>query len=152
MMYNHVLFERTVAAGLLAVFLAGCGQGGLDRRVVTGRVTFAGQPVEIGEIQFYPEGETQGPQTGSQIENGDYRLDARGGVPVGTHKVRIIGYMNTGRTLTPQQRAMLPPDMQDANVGQFVQYIPAKYNRQTELTVSVESGSGTMTHDFELKP
>ena len=143
-------FVALIGLTALSVLVAGCGRTGLDRRVVTGTVTYLGTPIEVGEIQFYPDGDTKGPQTGIQIENGKYRIDAKGGVPIGTHKVRIIGYMNTGRALTPQQKAMLPPDLQDSDVGSFVQFLPPKYNKQTELTATVESGGGEQTENFEL--
>ena len=144
------LFITFVGLAIAGSLVAGCGRSGLDRRIVTGTVTYLGTPIEVGEIQFYPDGDTKGPQTGTQIENGKYRLDAKGGVPVGMHKVRIIGYMKTGRELTPGQKAMLPPDLQDSDVGSFVQYLPAKYNKQTELTATVEAGGGEQEHNFAL--
>ena len=143
-------FIPLISLTVVGLLIGGCGRSGLDRRVVTGTVTYLGTPIETGEIQFYPDGDTKGPQTGTQIKNGEYRLDAKGGVPLGTHQVRIIGYMKTGRELTPQQKAMLPPDLQDSDVGSFVQFLPSKYNRQTELTATVESGSGEQEQNFEL--
>ena len=31
------------------------------------------------------------------------------------------------------------------------QYLPARYNRQTELEITIESGSGPVTRDFALE-
>src|SRR5215203_2181908 len=51
----------TVMVGFLAASLGGCGQGdGLDRKEVSGTVTFDGKPLPNGSIQFLPGAAVQG--------------------------------------------------------------------------------------------
>ena len=43
-----------VAAGFLVLGAGGCGRSGPERRMVTGKVTYRGAPVEKGMIRFFP--------------------------------------------------------------------------------------------------
>ena len=92
---------RPYVYGLLLASLcvAGCG-GGLDVIPVHGTVTFAGKPIPDGEIRFVPIEGTKGPASVGNIVNGEYKVEARGGVPVGKHRIeiRIIGRAGVGRT------------------------------------------------------
>ena len=82
-----------VAILLSLVAMGGCGKSGLDKVPLHGTVTFKGQPIPDGEVRFVPIGETKGPASVGNIVDGQYKVDARGGVPVGKHRVeiRIIG-------------------------------------------------------------
>lgn len=87
-----------VRAALLAAVgitsIAGCGDGyGLARRYsVSGKVTYKGQPVEKGRINFVPEAVDGRPAAG-EIENGSYSLTTMapsdGALP-GKYKVTIV--------------------------------------------------------------
>jgi hypothetical protein len=122
------------AAVLLA--LAGCGsRDQISRVIVCGDVTFDGQPVKNGQINFYPLGETPGGVAGAPIVAGKYQVENKGGVPVGKHRVEVEGY-----------RA--PPPLADPDAGR-VQFLPAKFNQQTELTVEISDSSD---QNFHLKP
>ena len=45
----------------------------------------------------------------------------------------------------------MPPIVAEAQAkSPGEQFLPAKYNTNTELTFTVESGGGPVTHDFEL--
>src|SRR5688572_29535122 len=73
--------------------LAGCGANeGPQRVIVQGKVAFEGQPVANGQILFYPTGDTRGPVSGGPIKDGQYVAKARGGVPIGTHRVEITAF------------------------------------------------------------
>ena len=134
--------EICVLTSLLLVGLAGCGGGdGPERAVVTGKVTFQGEPLANGEIRFVPTKGTEAPVSGASIAEGAYRADGLGGVPVGTHKVVIQGF-----------RAADTP-VHDPIEGDYyprVQYLPVKYNDQTELEITIPPGSSTMTQDYDL--
>jgi len=83
-----------VAAYLLT--LPGCGKNQLQTKVVHGTITFQGDKVDTGVISFVPIDGTPGPTTGTMIDNGQYRIDTRGGVPVGKHRVEIDARKKTG--------------------------------------------------------
>jgi len=132
----------TVAFLPAAVMLlaAGCSDTGLERVVVSGRVTLNGQPVSNGEIRFRPIKGTHGPVSGSSIVEGAYTAAGLGGVPVGAYRVVIHGY-----------RVVETAGSSSAEEGRFEQYLPAKYNQQSELEVTLESGRRKQTLDFLLE-
>ena len=124
--------------------LVGCGrQSGLQKVIVSGRISHSGSPVENGQIYFYPTKGTKGPVSGAPIKNGSYRAVAKGGVPVGVHLVKIEGYRS--------RRAADDTDMlSGAGGGAPVQYIPPKYNRTTQLEVTIPGDQREYTRDFQL--
>jgi hypothetical protein len=123
---------------LTAATLAGCGRSGPERVVVSGAVTYEGKPIAEGRINFMPTGQSAVPMSGAVIHNGRYRVDAKGGVPVGTHTVQIEAYGGSpapGRVLKP---------------GARTQYLPGKFNADSQLEITIQSGTGEVTKDFEL--
>ncbi len=95
---RQVVLVKT-CCGLLftIILLTGCGGGQLDARIVEGRVTSGGEPVELGQIRFVPIDGTSGPASVATIRDGHYRIEARGGVPFGKHRVEIDAQKRTGR-------------------------------------------------------
>lgn len=142
-----MLSSRQIFACLCLVQLLtlGCGKsGGLDKVTVEGEITYKGQPIENGEIWFRPTEGTVGPVSGGSIANGHYRVDAKGGVPVGKHVVQIkaIGSRGSGGS----------SEMIAGGGGAVeVNYLPDKYHRASELTLEVPGDSKTFTHDFTLE-
>ena len=132
-----------LAAGLVSA--GGCGRPGLEKVIVSGDVRFDGQPVANGEILFYPTAGTSGPVSGASIRDGHYTADGKRGVPVGKHEVRIQGFAVDDAA--KQVLAQNP----DAAVGRR-QFIPAKYNAKSELTLEVPPGSGSLEANFDLSP
>ncbi|MBI1347683.1 hypothetical protein GC163_15515 [bacterium] len=81
--------------GLATCILAGCGSGEPSRENLSGKVTFAGQPVVFGVIDFVPDSEAghQGPAGSAQIINGEYDTAKSGsGIYGGAHLIRITAY------------------------------------------------------------
>ena len=123
-------------AALLAVSPLGCG-GGTNLKEISGQVTLDGQPIESGSITFVPEG--KGTAEGANLVGGKYTVS----VSPGKLKVSISA-------TRPHPTEKVPDANPDAPmVPKMVQYIPAKYNEATELTITVEKGGST--HDFQLK-
>ncbi len=103
----------------IALASAGCG-GGSGQRPVSGTATLDGQPVENGEIAFYPADGAGTPQ-GGPITDGKFQFEAS----VGQKRVEITA---TREAATPA------PD----GLPNYVSYIPAKYNSKSTLTQTVE--------------
>lgn len=88
---------KAYAAGLVVCgsLVLGCAKSdGLERFKLSGTVTYDGQPVPQGEIQFTPNSRegNPGPGTFLKIENGYYETDLGKGVLGGPYGVRIVGY------------------------------------------------------------
>jgi hypothetical protein len=104
-------------AGVTGVFLAllvGCGPRGPERFRVSGTVTHAGKPVQLGRVVFEPDAArgNDGPQGFAPIENG--RFDTAGphckGTVGGPTRVRIDGFeMTGGEDAAASGRLLFPP-------------------------------------------
>lgn len=126
---------------LIAVIaiVSGCNSRTLDKVVVSGEVKFKGQPVSIGKITFDPIEGTDGPISGAAIKDGRYTADGKGGVPIGHHKVIIEGF----RPPTDETGKF------DPEAGR-AQYLPARFNIASELTIEVKSDESPAVRDFNL--
>ena len=130
----ELLIARGSAASLfypciLFVMFVGCGSDD-GRATVRGSVTFDGVPLDAGVIALVPEPGSSGLAAGGVIESGSYSIASDGPLP-GKYMVQITASRKTGQM-----------------VEQTEQYIPAKYYKNTELIVEIESGSNRC--DFEL--
>jgi hypothetical protein len=125
---------------LLAVLalLAVGGCGGSGPMEISGAVTFAGQPVQSGTIQFEPA-DGKGPLAAGVIREGRYTVEA---MP-GPKKVRIEGFKIIGR------RQFTPGNPASPMVDITEPIVPERFNKQTTLTRDI--ARGTCTYDFDLK-
>jgi hypothetical protein len=144
---------RPWAVALRVLLLAGCAMSavspfgcgpsdGIKRVVISGKVSYQGQPVTDGLIVFVPAKGTKGPTASATIRDGTYTVVAAGGVPTGTHCVEIQAYRPVA---APPNR---PASRQDMAAKQ--QYLPEQYNRQSTLEATVDAKGGN-TQDFDLK-
>jgi hypothetical protein len=123
-------------ASVTAVFLIGCGPSGLKLNPVSGTVTFDGEPLPEGRIQFRAVEGDQRAFSGA-IEQGRYTVETMPGkMAVEITASRII-----------------PGKFDESNPGEKTpvgeMYIPARYNSATELTAEIPSG-GVKQLDFTL--
>ena len=130
---------RFVLLSLLAVILAGCGDSG--RQSLQGTVTLDGQPLEAGYIRFRPEPGSSSPTAGGEIAGGRFSIGRQGGTMAGRFRVEITASRPVGRTFVDIETGEKVQDVE--------QYLPARYNSQTELEVEVAPGGGN-TFQFDL--
>ena len=116
---------------ILALLLAG-GCGDARRQSVEGTVTFEGQPLAEGHITFVPQGTTHGPTAGTEIKDGHFSIDREKGSFAGTFRVEIVAARETGRSFVDPTT--------DETVTEREQYLPAKYNSESELTAEIKEG------------
>jgi hypothetical protein len=122
---------------LFAVTLIGCGKS--DGRIaIKGNVVLDGVPLTDGTVTFFPVSGGSGVSSGGSIKQGLYTSD----IMPGKYVVQITANRKTGKMLT------LSPD--DPPLEEFEQYIPDKYNKNSELTIDVENKS-KQTFDFTLE-
>ena len=143
------LSSITTMLSFIPLLLVGCG-GELEdeptRAVVFGTVSYVGEPVKSGEIRFIPAEGTEAPTAGGLITDGKYRIDHKGGVPVGDFKVRIMGYKAAGAESGGEVLGAPPDDPMAARE----QYLPATYSGpNSQLTLTVEAGE-PIQKDFKL--
>ncbi|HET6422624.1 MAG TPA: hypothetical protein VFG20_03010 [Planctomycetaceae bacterium] len=140
---------------IAALFMAatvGCSSNQLERVALRGGVQFGSDMLASGRIHFIPTGATKGPAATAVIRDGFYEFDRRTGPLVGTHRVEIESQPQLGFALDdeaafaaaavqmPRNKPVLPKDP-----------IPARYNRRSELTATIQRGQ-TAGLDFFLEP
>src|SRR6516165_8786247 len=103
-------WTRYLHPGLILLVLAGCGPDGPKTYEVSGAVTWNGETVADGWINFYPLDGTLVPE-GGKIKNGEYRFRAKAG------KKRV--------EIQASRQGKFNPVMQS---HEREQYIPATYN------------------------
>lgn len=131
--------SRTAFALLFAFCVVGCG-GGSDQAktgTVKGNVTLDGNPLESGKITFDEGADV--PAVTLDIKNGAYE----GPVTVGKKTVRITAMKSVA---APAGMAG-QPGYED---GVQQNYLPAKYNTESEETREVKDG-GPNEFDFTVK-
>lgn len=137
-----------IILGFSAITLGGgCDAKRPGRAVITGSVSYRGEPIQQGRITFFPQQGTNAPLAGTVIENGKYRVDSKGGAVVGNYIVKITAYRPrpTKSTGAPTDSRPGPPD-----ADMPLQFLPEKYNRRTELTAAVPIDSAEVALDFTL--
>ncbi len=128
---------------IVLLVAAGCGSQTTTMRV-WGDASYDGQPIESGQIVLSPIEGTGGPSTGAAIERGKYDLRQEDGARAGgTYRVEITAY-GTERTYTPNASGKGPT----TTIRE--QFVPARYNRESQLRLKVSGVSDENRHDFEL--
>lgn len=149
MAYSRSLW--CLALGMLLVAVPGCASNQPERTALRGGVQFGSDMLAAGRIHFIPTGATKGPAATALIRDGFYEFDRRNGPLVGTHRVEIESQPQMEFALddeaayaaavakAPRNQPVLPKEP-----------IPARYNRQSELSATIERGK-TTSLDFFLE-
>jgi hypothetical protein len=129
---------------VLLLLVCGCSSG--SRKIpVWGDVTYNGEPVLDGTITFTPIEGTPGPSTGGAIKDGHYEVAGEvGPISGGTYRVAITGTKRTGKKVHNVFQPGAPLRELSEN------YIPAIYNAQTTLKVTIAASRSANQHDFQL--
>jgi hypothetical protein len=122
-----------VCCAILGGVSAGCGDSGPRKYDVSGKVSWDGNPIPVGDIMFVPEAADVAREAG-KIKDGAYHLKAF----AGKYKVEI----RATREVPGKKGPMGEQAIED--------YIPEKYNAQTILNADV--GPNKREFDFSLKP
>src|SRR5437588_151090 len=125
---------------VLLVSTLGCGGGSAS---VQGSITLDGQPLDGGRVFFLPEGDPKGrPTVEVKIQGGKYCLPAKLGLKPGKHRVEIVWHQ------PPPGKEHLQPGDPGFTTDNWVQTVPAAYNRDTTLFEDVKAGPNEL--DFAL--
>jgi len=125
----------------LALLLAGCSRS--PTRRVAGEVSYKGEPIKDGSIEFQPIEGTSGPSVGAPIRDGAYDIPAaKGPLADGTYRVKLVAVRNTGKYPPGRRYAKSVPIHEDI--------IPAEYNIKSKLRVKIDPNANPNRMDFRL--
>ena len=147
-------FGRLVGLlGLAAVCAGFLGCGGasddLPRQSVSGTVTFDGQPLSQGRIQFEPASAEAKIPAGGEITDGRYSIPRDQGPTSGDYRIMITS--SVARTPAGDKSPGAEPPKGVAKIhSPAVELIPKEYNSNTTLKAKVEAGK-TNSFEFTLK-
>jgi hypothetical protein len=118
---------------LIAIAIAGCGPSGPAKYPVGGVITFKGEPLPTGKMTLIPA-DSKARTTVAEITAGKYATE----VTQGDWTINIQAVRETGPVIEALREA--PRE----------QYLPAKYNSESTLKITVPSTDGKF--DFALEP
>jgi hypothetical protein len=120
---------------LVVAASAGCGPGDpFNRQAVSGNVTFKGQPVKYGRIEFVPA-DGQKTQLSTEIRDGRFAIEKSKGLSPGGYVWRVYA------PDPPPDLNAPPPDVPgDVKGPTPKESIPVKYNDQSKERVEVKAG------------
>jgi hypothetical protein len=101
-----------------------------------------GRPLDRGYISLRPMAGTRGPTAGSEVTDGKFHIAAREGTREGKFRVEITASRKTGR--------QVPDDLGGGMADVYEQYLPARYNAQSELTAEIRANERNELR-FELQ-
>jgi hypothetical protein len=131
-MDNHVIWRLCLLALAVGpVSLGGCSDRSA-RQGIDGTVTLDGKPLEKGQISFRPQQGTASPSAGGTILDGKFSISPERGLSPGKFRVEITA----SRPGNELGRDLLTGKM----VAVEEQYLPARYNVQSQLEATVEAG------------
>ena len=113
------------------LLITGCGRTGPELAEVAGLVTLDGQPLPEAYVEFIP------------VEGGR----ASGGVTDDAGRYELVYSVRETGALVGKSRVLITTG-DPANPRKRPEKVPPRYNQQTTLMATVESGSNQ--HDFKL--
>ncbi len=140
---RHCFSTPLLIVPVLCLTLAGCGDAGLPRAGITGRVTIGGAPLKAGRILFLPQSPIEGPAVSARIIEGAYKLLDTEGPMVGSNRVEVeadlpLEFAIDDEAAFAKTKGRLPR-----------QPVPPKFNRQSQLVVQVQ-GQGDNLFDVNI--
>ena len=131
---------------LLLATVTGCGDENAEGRyVLSGAVTYDGQPVENGTIELFPAEGNSGQPAGAEIKGGRYEFERTLGPELGAYQVVILAMRPSGRREPADEGSSELVDVPE-------QFIPPIYNDRTTLTIEVTGDQENWDFNLERPP
>lgn len=157
-MNTNVVNTPIVIATLF--LMSGCG--GTQNVPVEGTVTFNGKKVVNGDIRLMPVAGTAGAAASAPIVDGRFRIENKGGVPIGTHRVVLRAFIVEGAgaaaggsaeddLLTLGAKSSAKPRMPVYRFEGREQFLPPEYNARAGLTIDVTGEQNPQVEHFNLR-
>jgi hypothetical protein len=135
------LWLYLLALALAPGFLSGCNSRS-GRQGIEGTVTLDGRPLEKGQVSFRPQQGTASPSAGGEILDGRFSIVPERGLHSGKFHVEITASRPSNQKTLGLFTGGITAEIEE-------QYIPAKYNRQSQLEATVES-NGPNRFEFAI--
>lgn len=128
---------------LAALAVAGCGRDypGPKRYPISGRVSYDGEPIDMGTISFLPADAGSQCVSGGQILDGVYSVAEGRGANAGAYRVEIRWSKKTGKKYFDSFSQQMEDERKEG--------LPPRFHKDSNLTAEV-SASNT-NFDFDLK-
>jgi hypothetical protein len=145
---------RMLAVSVGLLLLAGCGSSRPQSGVVTGKITYKGQPVNGASLMLYPTKPGEGAGVTIPVDQeGNFRA---ADVPLGEYKVVVEGAREQSNippgpaNMTPEEKEKRKELMEKMKTKATIPF-PSKYTNEktTDLTCTVNKGEQTV--NLELK-
>jgi hypothetical protein len=128
-----------ITAALLLAVASAAGCSFDNRHGVEGKVTYGGEPLDVGAITFIPTS-GEGVKSGSLIENGAYRVEAKTGPSPGPHRVEIRWRKATGKKSKNEY---------GEEISARQEGLPDKFHSNSTLKADIKPGNNVL--DFPLE-
>jgi hypothetical protein len=142
---NRMRWDRLARLALLLVAplgVAACGSGGVAKSPAEGTVSFKGQPLATGQVQFQPEAPNAPSATGL-VENGKFTLGTEvdgDGAPPGKYRVSVFSYKTVqSRYGETTSQSMIPDRYSKPDSSGLVVEIPPGGNRAIKIELADET-------------
>ncbi|MDB5340208.1 MAG: hypothetical protein JWN70_5827 [Planctomycetaceae bacterium] len=144
-------WQQCLSVSIAVLFVVGCGGTESKRIGVSGNVTYNGEPIEDGEISFFPEPGTEAPPSSALIEDGKYSIAPRWELIPGTYQIRVLSYkVSLQDSKLPGGALDRPPSPGGIELKE--QLLPAKFNTKSTIDkLTVKSGQGAVKKDYDLR-
>lgn len=119
---------------LVTTLLAGCGGDG--KVPIQGTATWNGEPIEIGYVELQPTDNT-GQFASAEIRQGKFTLRTA----PGPRRVKVTAQRKIGEVPPSERIPMAEPIMH--------QYIPPKFNAQSETEIEIKADDPVLSLDLE---
>ncbi len=143
---------QCLSISIVVLFVVGCGgAAGPERIGVSGHVTYNGEPIEDGEISFFPEAGTDAPPSSAIITDGNYEVAPKWALMPGTYAVKVLSYkVSLQDSKLPGGALDRPPP--PGGIELKDQLLPAKFNTKSTIEkLTVKSEPGGIKKDFDLR-
>ena len=141
--------RRIVTVALVALLLAGCGPKGKKTGVVTGKITYKGQPVNGAALLLFPTaGGDTAVMTVPVSQEGEFRISE---LTPGQYKVVVQGTAGAQqvdprllKSMPPEKQAEVKEKLSHMNTPPTIRF-PDKYKdpKKSPLTWDVQKGDQT---------
>ena len=119
---------------VVAFGVAACDSDGISTVPASGSVSYKGQPLESGQVQFLP---ADGPAAVGQVENGKFVLGTNAvgnGAPPGHYRVTVFSYKNVQSKFGEiTSKSLIPNRYTNPDTSGLVVDIPKGGNNAIEI-------------------